>query len=312
MLKYSQLAVPRRSLAWMAVLLAVSPVPTAWAVIVIEKGTGTRIRGHLVSDEPARLVIRERLPDGSLQERTIPRASVDDVIQAVSAERLQALDKRNPQAYRDYAEELAEKREDPDAEATAIRLFLIAAYLEPTKLGRSSLLGMVALARSPAEERKFRALAFLLDGAHDRSVLREPAGGSLDIMALSRDERVLLAAMLRALREGRADDARAMAGRPAMGPVLSRISRILAHDDFATLRNGDRVSPALLRRIVTLELMMAGEPAASDQTGSEVRRSGWSDLTTSALATELPQLTLATVTEFNPADCHFRDGRWVP
>jgi len=46
-------------------------------------------------------------------------------------------------------------------------LYLIAAYRNPQELGRSSLLGMTALARTPAEERRFRAMTYLLGDDHD-------------------------------------------------------------------------------------------------------------------------------------------------
>ena len=56
----------------------------------------------------------------------------------------------------------------------ALRLFLIAAHLDPQKLGPSSLLGMSLLASTPAEVRKYRAMAFLLDPKGDAKC---PEGG---------------------------------------------------------------------------------------------------------------------------------------
>ena len=90
----------------------------------------------------------------------------------MSEERLAELVRSNPDAYREYAEELAEKRKDPDAQQTSIRLFQMAAVLDPQRLGRSCLLGMVPLARDAAEQRRFRAMAYLLDPDHDPALLQ--------------------------------------------------------------------------------------------------------------------------------------------
>src|SRR5262249_5895515 len=111
--------------------------------------------------------------DGTLVDKTIAKSEVDLIHRPVAAERLTALSPERPKEYRDYAEELADKKVDPEARETGLRLYAIAANLDPANLGRSSLLGMTALAASVEEERQYRALAFLLDPEHDRGVLKD-------------------------------------------------------------------------------------------------------------------------------------------
>ena len=89
----------------------------------------------------------------------------------VLPERLAELDPARPQSYLEYAEELAEKRRDPEARDAAMRLFAIAAARGESKVRHSALLGLIELARSPQEERRFRAAAYLHDPAHDLSLL---------------------------------------------------------------------------------------------------------------------------------------------
>ena len=96
-------------------------------LVQLREGQAAILRLWLTLSE--KVVTREKLPDGEFRVREIKRSDIDDVIFPVSSERLEQLDPGDPKAYRDYAEELAEKCEDPDARATAIRLYVLAAYL---------------------------------------------------------------------------------------------------------------------------------------------------------------------------------------
>ncbi len=145
--------------------------PQAMGVIIFLKGQEDPIRGYAVRENEHVVVLAQLMSDGTTQERTVSRSEIEDLIKTVSAERLEALQPENADRYREYAEELAEKSKDPDAQLAAIRLFLIAAHLEPQRLGRSCLLALVPLARGAAEQRRFRAMAYLLDSTHDPSVL---------------------------------------------------------------------------------------------------------------------------------------------
>ncbi len=127
----------------------------ARAVILFLKGQDEPVRGYLLESDEHRVVINELLPDNSIKKRTFLRSEIEDLLQTVSAERLESLRPEEPDKYREYAEELAEKSKDPDARVTAIRLFLIAAHLAPDRLGRSCLLGIVPLAEDEPQQRRF-------------------------------------------------------------------------------------------------------------------------------------------------------------
>jgi len=61
------------------------------------------------------------------------------------------------------------KKLDPEARQMAVRLFQIAAWLDPAKTGRGALLGLVSVAHSGEEEARFRAAAYLFDPRHDKA-----------------------------------------------------------------------------------------------------------------------------------------------
>lgn len=292
--------------------------PTAHGVTVLVRGMEEPVRGYLVEEDARGVTLNVPAANGTLQKQFIPASKIEILQKPVSPERLAGLQPDEPKEYRDYAEELAEKRVDPEARDTSLRLYLIAAYLDPKSLGESSLLGMTALARSEAEERRFRALAFLLDPEHDRSILRrktEAASASPEGRNELLDRLVLRA--LEELRTGNYHQAGTLLRRPG-------VDQHLAHYDpeawelFMKLTAGrSRRSPPptsdVVTRIVRIEVKILGgeekDPALSTPESSA--SSGWAKLDNRALAATAPSLTLETITEFNPAECVYRDGRWT-
>ncbi len=144
--------------------------PTPARAILIETGKGVRVGGYFVRDDGKKLAIRVRTPDGKEKVNEYDRAKIK-VIHQVDRARLQKLTQDDPKGYRDYAEELAGHKADPEARDVAMRLFLIAAYLDPQQFGHGALVSMSALAATPTEARKCRAMAFLLDPQGDAKLL---------------------------------------------------------------------------------------------------------------------------------------------
>jgi len=280
---------------------------TAWGVIVFEKGKDTPTVGYLVRQDDDLVVIQEQLPNGHTRRRDLLRSQIDDILIAVSKERLESLSPDKPEDYRDYAEELAEKRKDPDARAASLRLYLIAAYLDPESLGRSCLLGMVALARHPDEERKFRAMAYVVDPNHDRSLLKSSISAGQASGVDDNGRQVLLKA-LRAYRRGRRGTAMTLAKRSIVKETLERYSDVLTHDEFIRV---DKEIPAdILRKVLVLEMMLSNpENPAAEQAKPEAER--WSRIVEREETVPVPSLTLETLTEFDPRECLYRDGQWV-
>ena len=158
---------------WMllGVAFVVLGAPGPARSILIELGPKNRVGGFLIDQDATTLFIRVRMPDGKEVERQYEKAKVK-IIHQVNRERLAKLSNENPKAYLDYAQELAGQTADPEAVETAKRLFLIAAHLDAPQFGRTSLLAMSSLAATPAEARKYRALAFLLDASADAGLLK--------------------------------------------------------------------------------------------------------------------------------------------
>jgi hypothetical protein len=142
----------------------------AWP-IVIETGPKQRVGGFLVEEDAKQVTVKIVAADGTSKNEKFERAKIK-IIHKVDVERLQKLSKDRPKLYRDYAEELAEVKDDPEARELALRLFLIAAHLDSAKLGRSCLVSMSNIATRSADARKFRAMAYLLDPKADVDLLK--------------------------------------------------------------------------------------------------------------------------------------------
>ena len=298
-------------------LLLVALAAPAEAVVIFLKSGGAPVKAALVREDADKVVVRQTRPDGTAVEREILRADIDDVIVSVSAERLEQLGRANPSAYRDYADELAEKREDPDARETALRLYLIAAWLDPPRLGRGCLLGMAGLARNPSEERAFRAMAFLLDPQHDRRLLAAPeASLRPDVSPRAKTLPPSVLKPLVLLRQGKYREAQLLARRAPYRDQFAEIEQFLPYDEFlGACQDYPRVglSGDVLRKLIQIELTFGGlgQPSGEAAAGPAAGAESWSDTVRLGRTRAVPSLALETITEFDPRKYLYRGGEWV-
>lgn len=345
-----------RSIAVLLLVVAALEAPSAAATILLKNGDA--LRGRVVDRAPGEIIIELTAEDGTKSRQTLSAAEVDQVLPSVSATRLAGLRPENPKGYQLYAEELAEKRIDPEARETAIRLYLIAAHLDPDTLGRSCLLGMAGLAHDDDEARRFRAMAYLLDPNHDRRLLSPGSARAPSAVAaaVKPDAALQLVRMIRGgkrreverLLEAEGGDAKLAELEQLMPPqeVRQLVSRTCIHCETGYLecpmcqgsgrlrtgrpcpqcRIGSRalgkircehcggryrepsLTPAQLRLLIEAELKLLGQhrdptPKLSDTAG--VWSAGQAD------APPVRTLSLESVTEHDPRECVYREGRWT-
>jgi hypothetical protein len=274
------------------------------------KGRTEPIAGYVERSDSQEVVVREVLPDGSRQEHRLTADEVEDIVETVSNDRLAGLRPERPGEYRDYAEELAEKRRDPEARETSLRLYVIAAWLDPKKLGRSCLLGMAVLARTVDEAQAYRALAYLLDPRHDpRSLKMKAPQSDAAGRELQQGEQALLRA-IRFLRRGDGRRARMQAELPETEAAFRRWAKIVSAEEFVKATRGE-LSNQMLGKLLELELRLQHNavPASSDRTGTA--DVSWSQLVERHGSQPVRPLALETITPWDPAECVFRNGRWV-
>src|SRR5438046_8415094 len=118
------MSVRRHVLGLMAGLLCWASPARAILIQMKEGKNPVPVGGYLVRDDGTNLTIRIRTPDGKEQDVTYPHAKIK-IVHQLDVKRLEGLGKDNPKGYRDYAEELAREKKDPEARDTALRLYLI-------------------------------------------------------------------------------------------------------------------------------------------------------------------------------------------
>lgn len=287
-------------------MLLLPPLP-AQAVFVLRKGATEPIVGHLVSENARQVVVRVENGD-SERNSVVPRDDVEELIYTVDRERLAALTPAQPDAYREYAEELAEMKADPEARDTARRLFVIAAQLDRTAQGRSALLGLATLARTPQEEAASRAAAYMADAVHDRGVLRPWQTAKLAATTSVEPSDELLKSLVLA-RHGDFVAAKRVAESPKGKAQYAQIESILPRREFLGACTSGRLSDDQLRRLLSAELALLRGDAVSSR--PESTAGDWSRATRSrgGLA-PVPSTSLEYLTEFDPQASIYRDGKW--
>jgi hypothetical protein len=290
-----------------AIFLLAALVGSSPAAIVLLKDRPEPVVGSLVHDDKDRVVLRTTDPQGKSREETFKREEVEEVVPAYSTDRLAALDPGKPASYRDYAEELRARRRDPEARDMAIRLYLIAAWLDREHLGRSALLGMVSLARSTEEEKKFRAALYVIDPRTPLESLQTQPGTTTTADDATAAQDLLRA--LRMLRTGKGTSARAIAEKPAVTKLLETYSRVMTKAEFNAAAGQATLNPRELRQTLLLELEIDAllHPGAGSERSTSLN---WSRELQGEGGKAVPSLSLETLTEFDPRKCVFREGKW--
>ncbi|PHS11260.1 MAG: hypothetical protein COA78_10135 [Blastopirellula sp.] len=287
------------------------------AVVVFVRGLSEPIVGFLDSRDANGITVLVPQPDGTFLRKIVPAIEIEDVIVTVSKERLAKLSPANPAAYREYAEELAEKKLDPEARQMGIRLFLLAAYLDPNKLGSSSLLGMTALARTPEEAKKMRALAFLLDKAHDIQILAgTPTAQPMNTRdANDQKENVLEAVKL--LRSGYRSQARQVLLKDGMEAAFRANAPNLTLEQCMEIVEGRCAgceqgnTPAyIMQKLLSTELALM-PVISTENPATKKTHILWSFYIDKRFHEPLPVLTLEHLTEFDPKKSVFKNDTWT-
>ncbi len=305
---------PRWALAALLACIMMAMAGECHAVVIFIKGRDEPIRGFLERKSAASVFIDEVRDDGVRRKRSIPLNMIEDIVYGVDTKRLESLDFSEPEAYRRYAEELAEKRQDPEARAVAIRLYLCAAHLDPEKLGRGSMLGLINLARNDLEESKFRAMSYLIDPEHDQRVLTRPDPVKIRPTGVSDQARDRLLKAMKLIRSGRGVTAKQVLDFPEVQEALVFFKELISADEFDRACTVAQVPRPLLEKLVKLELALLPKTGAVAEPATDAPTVSWRQAIRRDGLSPVPVLLLEKLTEFDPSKCHYRDDRvekWV-
>lgn len=219
-----------------------------------------------------------------------------------------------PAAYRDLAEEYSVVRKSKIAQNLAVRLYLIAAKHGDEKLRRSALRGMIHIARNDEELRKFKVLAFLSDPVFadvltkrkldDVSPLpkQKPAA---NVENQSPKEKLLDALM--SIRRGKSMRAQRMMDDVEVQKAFAQFSELMSVDDFKKACLDSDIDDATLYKVITIDLKLR---YGADSMKPRESDAAWKKVFEGKLPDKVPEISFATVTEFNPDHTKYLNGRW--
>jgi len=298
--------------SWMVLSAVTLCTVEAWGAVVYVKGQKEPVAGFVESADDTSIRLRIRTSDGEELTRQILRTEIDLLLQPVSPSRLSQLSPDNPKAYREYAEELVEKKSDPEAVETAKRLFMIAAHLDPKAQGRSALLGMTPLMNDSQGVKQLRAMAYLLDPSHDASLLEGKPQAATPGAALDEKLREEVIKVLKMLRHGERADARQQLQRDEIRQGMRQGTSKITPDECLALVQGlcpgceqGKIPPYMLQKLVAAELELSTSQAAQEV------QPQWGFFLDGTFQKPLPVLSLAKAIGFDPRKCVYRDGEWV-
>lgn len=278
-----------------------------WAsgAVVYLKSGGKPVYGFIEQETGTQILMRS-LEGGELKDRVIPLSEVEFVLRTVQTERLEKLVPSQPAAYRDYAEELSVKRADPEAREVSIRLFLITANLDDDNLRASALRSLIALARNPEEKRRFQALAFRL-GVRKSFGNKNLSLGDAQLQITDR-QRLTLVQLMRAWRLGSTNRANMLLKREPFDELFAENDFGITYAEFESIIRKSQVKGSDLGKLLVLELKLTAPKTASKQKEKKV---DWGEMVSSGMTEPITHIGLETVTEFNPNECYFRNGKWT-
>ncbi len=282
--------------------------PDALADVVWIKGEAAPGYGTVVEQSDQEIVFQPfgQTVTGNVE---IPKASIELLVINIDRPRLERLDPRNPEAYRDYAEELATQKVDPAARELAVRLYLIAAYLtqgEPgqLELQQSCLTGLLALAENDRQAEKWKMLRLL----NDPAASWEPEE-TQNFLPVTETERKLALQVVRMIRQGNGIEAAGLIEQPATASALSRWSSICSLDELKRIGMLNRLTTSQLHLLLKIELSILQNSEPGRVESDRQRR--WSEYAMSRSTIAGAITGYKTATRFNPEESTYRNGVWV-
>ena len=304
-----------------AFLLGLVTITVGWARpgpadMLVRTDSQELLVGRVVQQESARLLFDRYLPDGTRQRIDIPQAEILLVQITIESRALAALDPAQPAAYLELADELAGFEQDFLAVDTARRLYLVASSLArqtgDERLLLASLWGLWQLADSAGERRRIAVLAMrelprrecLL---WERRIAQQFKQGA--------ERRGQLLSLLQAIRESSRDQFKAsLLGDRGLKMAWDQIGVDLAWERLLQLAQGQRIALREQRQLWLAELKLLELQSLNGRPGSGAAEpdagADWLEWAGNA-AKETSWPAFETITEFDPLEVLFRDGRWV-
>jgi hypothetical protein len=158
-------------------------------------------------------------------------------------------------------------------------------------------------------------MVYLLDPDHDARLLKSDGAPVATRLSMPPGAAKDLTETLRLLQLGQHSQAMVSARRETVKTHFPQINQFMKFDEFTEICSSRQpLTPDQLRRVLLAQLSLIRVPGISDDLPQrDAGRSDltWSQIMATARPDPVPSLSLETITEFDPAQCEFRNGKWI-
>jgi hypothetical protein len=91
---------------------------------------------------------------------------------------------------------------------------------------------------------------------------------------------------------------------------LAPFQHVLSYEEYKTAAQAPKLSPQQLQKVLTVELALTETPDNSDPTPKDAAIS-WQEGIQRDGRQPMPVLNLESLTEFNPRQCRYQNGKWI-
>lgn len=269
--------------------------------------TGQRIFGVVVEQNTTTIVFDEWQDGTAARRQTYSRSDVTTLVVSASPATLQKLNPNQPRAYWELAELLLPQRQDPVTRELTIRLLIIALHYGNDSLRTSCFEGLIELARTADEMKRFRALAHVM--APDKNWLQPVPSQANDNgpKSLTGQRQRECYNAIRNLRLGNRSAVLSYLSNPRqVAEDLAGFKHICTPAELNRWAAAPDLKTAWIGKLLEIELTLASEAPVTDPalTNHWSYLSAWSEGPFEAASVQ-------TVTEFDPKQSLFRNGQWT-
>lgn len=263
------------------------------------------IAGQVTSQTKTHIEFRPFLAGKYQTTKRIASENIEQTITTIDQDRLEKLNPKSPEGYRDYAEELAAHSSDPAAIDMANRLYLLSAYHSSGPLRSSSILGLISLAKSEENLHQLNLL-LLIKCRGTTDFKRHLLTGSRN-EAPTKLEKQLMLQLILALRQEQAIEASKILESAKNRNSISKWNNHLTLAEFDQIAFKNRPNKLQLSKLLAIEVMIR----QSDSANVVPLQQGWGDLAMRPSKNLGVLPTFKNVTRFAPEDSIFRNGQWL-
>lgn len=272
------------------------------AIVVVTDNGRVEVRGYEVTRSESTLVVEALNPDGTRERRTFDLTDPDvQVIDSINRGDLEQLDPNNPRGYFDLAARLEAKVSDPEVHDLVVRLFIIAAHLDPDNLSVQGFRYLAFRGRSIDETRRFNAMLRAID----------TSGNSIASQTTDKlqAEFLFIADQIAKIRIGQAPNLNSAATTFLASAIKNAGVRITLSDVID--QQETQIQPRSLETevgLIALEVWLREQAGENKQTKDQ---SQWSTILHTRKIAPARPFSVKGITEFDPAKSVYSNGEWV-